>query len=46
MKPGALEPVLRNRRSHHNEKPMHQNEKAATAHRKERDMATGFSNQQ
>ena len=26
LKPGHLEPVLHNKRSHHNEKPVHRNE--------------------
>ena len=26
LKPTCLEPMLRNKRSHHNEKPMHRNE--------------------
>ena len=36
LKPTGLEPVLRNTRSHHKEKPMHRNSRVAPARPKER----------
>ena len=34
LKPGCLEPVLHNKRSHHNEKPTHRNEKPTALQRR------------